>query len=330
MTPIQYLKQITVVLPQIARQTGHPSLCLYLNFLRCFLGHHIQLEEFQASHMYDFSGQKLSEFLTERRRARQARLFNAGATRDDFSIFNEKHRFNTLYQEYVHRDWLYIPEARPEEIRAFIARNPKFMAKADASTQGRNIFLHHSSDLDISQFLQEYDGKPFLLETFIRQHPSMSALNPSSVNTVRIVTARYNGQVMLVGACLRCGGQNSHVDNFHKGGIAYPLDVETGIVCARGRTLQGRAEYIRHPSSGHIMLGFQIPYWAELKEQLIQAALLAPHIGYIGWDIAITEDGPEFVEGNVNSPDPIVIQLDDNGVYRKLEAFLKGEPESHP
>lgn len=323
MTPLQYLKKIIATLPDLARQNGCSTARMYVAFIRCFICNHVQLEEFQASHMYEFSGLKMSGFLTERRRAKLAPVFNAGATAEDFADFNEKHRFNAVYHEFVHRDWLYLPDASEEEIRSFVARNPAFLTKADALTQGKGIDYHSRRGSDVNAFFRQLANRPVLLESFIKQHPAMAALNPSSVNTVRIVSARRGGRVILLGACLRVGGEGSYLDNFHKGGVAYPLDIETGVVSGRGRTLQGQAVYLRHPSTGHIMPGFQIPHWDTLKQEVCRAALISPHIGYVGWDIAVTTAGVEFIEGNVNSPDPIVIQLDDNGVYTRIKQFLR-------
>lgn len=322
MNALEYLQEIVRTIPELARQTGHSTAGMYLSFLRCYFSQHMLLEEFHTLHMYDFSNMKASSFLTERRRGKLAAIVNAGAGAEDFADFNEKHRFNARFHEYVQRDWLYMPDASDEDVRAFIARNPAFLTKADALTQGKGIERHQSQSLDVDAFLRTYRAQPVLLEALIRQHPALAALNPTSVNTIRIVSVRREQDVLLPGACLRAGGSGSCVDNFHKGGVGYPLDMETGIVSGLGRGVQGRPVFLRHPSTGHIMPGFQVPRWEELKERVRQAALSSA-VGYIGWDVAVTEDGLEFVEGNVSTPDPVLIQLDDNGLYPRIKEFLQ-------
>lgn len=321
MKPIAYFREIVHTLPKLARATGHSTARLYLSFLRLYLCFHVQLEEFQAMHLYDFSNQKMSEILTERRRAKQARVFNADATPEDYALFNEKHRFNAFFHDYVHRDWLYLPEAAPAEVEEFAYQHPVFLAKADVGTQGRGIRLFRPGEYAPEELADVFAGQNILLEAFILQHPDMAALNPASVNTVRIVSAQLGGKVLLVGACLRVGDRGP-VDNFHQGGVAYPIDLSTGIVDGPGRTLMGRAEFIRHPSTDHVMPGFAIPHWDMLCSAVETAALMSPHIGYIGWDVSVTAEGIELIEGNVNSPDPVVIQLDDRGVYPALRRFI--------
>ncbi len=324
MTPLEYLKEITVVLPRLARQTGHSTFGFYTSFVYDFFRYHITLDEFSASHVYELSPRKMSELLTTSRRNRlTARYFNAAATKDDFDLLDNKPRFNTLFKKFIYRDWLDASTCSPDDIRAFIAKNPVFLAKDSLGTQGDNIFLHHSAQTDVDAFLQDHLGKPILLEGFIQQHPAMAAVNPTSVNTIRIVTACMDGQVMLVGAGMRCGGSNAYVDNFHKGGIAYPVDIQSGIVTGMGQNLMGQADFLRHPATGHVMPGFQVPHWDKVKQAVSEAALLLPRLGYVGWDVAITENGPEFIEGN-NCPQTDLIQLGGHGVYRELRDFAVG------
>ena len=48
------------------------------------------------------------------------------------------------------------------------------------------------------------------------------------------------------------------------------------------------------------MLGFQIPNWNVLLQEVEEAAKLLPQCRFIGWDVAITEMGIELIEGNHN------------------------------
>ena len=105
--------------------------------------------------------------------------------------------------------------------------------------------------------------------------------------------------------------------------IYKPLDMDTGRVTGQGRQLTGKC-YLCHPSTGRFMPGFQVPFWDQVTAMIRQAAVAVPHIGYVGWDVAITPEGPELVEGNINYPDPIVVQLDGRGVRRLVRTFTEG------
>ena len=55
-----------------------------------------------------------------------------------------------------------------------------------------------------------------------------------------------------------------------------------------------------HPITGVKIVGFQIPFWKETLELVREAALLQTGNRSVGWDIAITDIGPELIEGNHN------------------------------
>ena len=222
--------------------------------------------------------------------------------------------------QHAQRELVLDSDSTPEDIRAFLARNDKFLAKDTLSTQGQNIFLFEG-ETDPDAFLAEYAGRPFVLEAFIRQHPALAAINPTSVNTVRAVTACRNGRAELIGACLRTGGAGAYVDNFHSGGVAFPLDLTEGIVIGAGRSFDGKT-FLRHPATGVVVPGFVIPHWEDLRRTVTEAALRVPKVGYIGWDVAVTEDGIEIVEANMDIPDHTLMQMDRPDAYKRLQDFF--------
>ncbi len=320
--PLLWFKQHSRELKPVAQRTGRTPGGMFLSYAmhKCVYGS--QFEQFLVLRLYDYSLKKKREFLLSRGASRlKKKYFDPDFTREDIDLFWDKHQFNQAFRSFIRREWLYAPDCTQEQFRAFVDRHPMFLRKFPAGTQGKGVTLCHREQLDIDSFFAECQSSGALLEEYIVQHPDMASLNPSSVNTVRIVTARFKGQVMAVGAGLRAGGAGSHLDNFHAGGCAYPLDIDTGIVTGPGADLSGN-EYLRHPASGQIMPGFQVPHWDILLDTVSKAALVSPRIGWVGWDVAVLPDGVELIEGN-DDPMVTLIQLGGNGVYRKLKAFLR-------
>ena len=114
----------------------------------------------------------------------------------------------------------------------------------------------------------------------------------------------------IIGAAARMAiGANHVVDNLHAGGIAAAVDVQTGIL-SRASNLGADASLgwlDRHPVTGARIAGTRLPMWDDVREFALRA-----HRGFsdrvlIGWDIAITPDGPVMVEGN-GSPDLDIMQ----------------------
>ena len=65
--------------------------------------------------------------------------------------------------------------------------------------------------------------------------------------------------------------------------------------------------FIIHPITKEPIKGFKIPYWNDVIKLVKKAGLVVEGVGYVGWDIAITDNGPILIEGNV-SPGSLVLQ----------------------
>lgn len=127
----------------------------------------------------------------------------------------------------------------------------------------------------------------------ITQHDEMARMNPKSVNTIRIVSVQ--GKVFA--AVLRVGKGDSEIDNLSAGGIACPMDIETGIITGKGRDYLGN-EYVMHPLTDVVFPGFKIPNWDKAMELVENTSKAITGIPVIGFDIAITKNGAAIVEIN--------------------------------
>lgn len=319
---IRFLREIRAETGRLAESTGRSRAQLMRIYIRTYLEAHTTFKEFTLFRLYEFPESVRKDFMSLERCVEISNRLIGDASPEELALIANKELFNAHFRQFVRRDWLYLPDAAPEDAAAFMRRHDRFLVKGNLTTQGSGIRRLESASVDPAAFCREHEGQPILLEELIRQHPALDALNPDCVNTIRVITARYRGRTMLVGGALRCGGAGSIVDNFSSGGVAYPLDMDTGAVTAVGRDHDGAA-YDRHPTTGAAVVGFRVPYWKDLVRSVRTAAGMVPNVGYIGWDIAVTPDGPEFVEGNVDVPGPTLIQLDKPDAYGRVVRFLE-------
>lgn len=136
-----------------------------------------------------------------------------------------------------------------------------------------------------------------IVEEVVKQHHDMSRINPDSVNTIRVYTVLTDGKANAIYACIRMGNSDRPVDNINAGGMYSPIDMKTGKIAFPACDKQ-RKVYEKHPRSGCELKGYQIPFWKESMDMCCEAAEKLPQLGYIGWDVAITENGPLFIEAN--------------------------------
>ena len=97
--------------------------------------------------------------------------------------------------------------------------------------------------------------------------------------------------------CLRIGGGDAFVDNYHSGGMATAVDLETGCIVTDGVNELGKI-IASHPKTGVTFKGFKIPYFKEALAMVTEACEKNKLSAYIGWDVAISENGPVLIEVN--------------------------------
>lgn len=114
-----------------------------------------------------------------------------------------------------------------------------------------------------------------VIEEVVIQHPDMNRINPGSVNTIRVYTVLSDGVSNVVYACIRMGNSDRPVDNINAGGMYSPIDLETGKIACAACDKQ-RIVYERHPRSGCLLKGYQIPYWDKVMDICREAAHKVP------------------------------------------------------
>ena len=143
----------------------------------------------------------------------------------------------------------------------------------------------------------------YLAQEVIQQHSQMASLHPHSVNSMRIVTVKSvkDGVIRVWPSILRMGTGNNVVDNTSQGGVYAGIDFSTSRMKEWGfYKPQFGLKTNHHPDSGIIFKEFEIPFLKEVQEQAIYFHSMLPGLQSVGWDIAIGEQGPVFIEGNDN------------------------------
>jgi hypothetical protein len=142
-------------------------------------------------------------------------------------------------------------------------------------------------------------------------HNALADINLGALATARVLTCRdETGGVEVTHAVLRMPRRpGAPIDNFHAGGIAAAIDLETGSL---GRATDiglklDSAWHERHPTTGAQILGRRLPHWPAVLNLVREAHAAIGDRVVVGWDVAILEQGPCLVEGN-GRPDLDIIQ----------------------
>jgi hypothetical protein len=175
--------------------------------------------------------------------------------------------------------------------------------------------------ITIAELKSKMSGQ-YLWQEKIEQHETTAKLHPSSVNTIRVITFNVKGNIEVFSATFRVGAHNSRIDNWSAGGIAIGIDLETGKLRKKGvyKPGFGDAVYV-HPDSGITFEGYRVPYFDDIIEMTKKLHHYFYGVHSVGWDIAITPNGPVFVEGNDDWDGAMPMAFEENFKNRFLKMY---------
>lgn len=228
-------------------------------------------------------------------------------SKDNIRFFMNKNEFNEKFEAFLGRPWACNIEMTPEAFQEKFAGQTRIIYKPLSDSCGHGVTVFDLTDDNLDEVYEKLVTLPQgVVEGYVVQHPEMSKFSRNSVNTVRVVSVYAFGKVHMLYAAMRMGGGESVVDNFHAGGVLALVDVSNGVLETEAIDLAGNF-YANHPVTGEKILGFEIPFWKEAVQLIEKAGTVVPGVGYVGWDVAITENGPILIEGNT-APAPNVLQ----------------------
>ena len=159
------------------------------------------------------------------------------------------------------------------------------------------------TNLDEKSIQEVFDvyKEDFLIEELVHQHPLMTALNPSSINTIRIVTYRNDMEIVVVYTVIRIGRKDKPIDNESAGGIS-TIIYQDGTLGKYAYGSPGN-DNIEFTDSGVRLEGYMIPSFSNAIDMVKKAHYQLPYFKLMGWDIAIEEDGTPTMREFNTTPD---------------------------
>ena len=149
-----------------------------------------------------------------------------------------------------------------------------------------------------------------IIEERIFQHKTITHLSPQGLADIRMIN--YKG--INVKAMLRIATKESDGKaNLHQGGIGVAIDIKKGNTFLA--QIDG-SDVTHHPDTDICLIDVSIPFWKDICTLCEETASLIP-MGYLGIDIALSENGPVVLE--VNARPGIEIQnVSDEGMLGLL------------
>ena len=280
----------------VHKKSGINSIKLFFDVIKCGLKYGAGYKDYELCEWWNLNDAQRATYVTRGINNTIVTLLN---NKEYYHILDNKIEFNKTFSKYLGRKWLDMSTADIDDFKAFLDGLNIIISKPTAEACGRGVEKLTVADFPSAEALFQHlkSINSGLLEEFVVQHEDVSKLYPLSVNTYRIVTVLTEGVPHIVYAFVRIGNGGRFVDNINAGGMAAPVNIETGVIEYPAFDKDSNY-YETHPYTSCAIKGYQLPQWQKAVETVLSAATVVPQVGYVGWDVAATENGVVLIEGN--------------------------------
>lgn len=154
---------------------------------------------------------------------------------------------------------------------------------------------------ELSQIIKK--SSDAVIQEVVKQSDFTKSFNPTSLNTLRISTLNLNGSISVINACLKIGASGCRVDNGSMGAKMIGISNSGQLSTFECTSAKRAAISIKQTKK-------TLPNYNIIKNFAVEAHRRIPHLGIVGWDIALDETSqPLLIEANLWWPGVLVPQL---------------------
>ncbi len=218
---------------------------------------------------------------------------------------------------FIERGSLFVPgQGGPQGVLGLAEAFGSVILKPSDGSRGRGIYRLDWEPRTLNGRAVTPDGvlgltgklDNYLVTEVVRQAAYAKTICPATTNTVRVITFMEPGtsEPFIARAVHRFGTfETQPTDNWSRGGLCAAVDLRTGVLgpgVKHAKRTQGKLEWQpHHPDTGEAIEGVRIPRWQGICDALLETVRKAPFLTYVGWDVAVTDDGFFVIEGNKNT-----------------------------
>ena len=142
----------------------------------------------------------------------------------------------------------------------------------------------------------------YVITEYLFMHHELKKIYPNAVNTIRVAVVNQSAyEPKIMQTYMRIGSSKSgFTDNVGYGGICAKIDTATGrYYCPQQIHDHVFTPCPKHPDTGVEIEGI-VPNWDYMCEGVLNICRFMPELEYLGFDIAITDDGFKIIEINIH------------------------------
>ncbi len=321
-------KRLNYLIDVISKKNNKSKFYVKMDMIKNFFRYGISYTDYMKGDYINLTKEQKKDYIKTKKYYEIINYLNNPEYR---YIFLDKIEFNNKFKKYIGRDCLDLRNSSVEDFKKFIKNKKDFFAKKHNSFGGDGVEKIITKDIKNVEDLYNklLENKQYLVEETIVQHDYLNKINSKAVNNIRMVTIYKDGKAHLIGNTIRLNAGEEEVISCHD--IFATLDKNGNLL---GNVVDDDCHiYKEHPTSKFKFKNVKIPYIKEAIKMVEKAGEVVPEVRYVGWDVAITPNGPVIIEGNFY-PSYGLFQyylLDDGlpvGKLAKIKEVLKDEAKN--
>jgi len=204
---------------------------------------------------------------------------------------------------------------------------PMFIKPTNDTGGGKNVksFTSKNGIIDddectIEELLNRYD-KNFIIQKKVQQHELLAVLNPTSLNTFRVMSYLRGNEVIILSVIVRIGRKGAITDNSTTGGISCGVR-DDGRLNETGFQLSG--DRFTETDTGIKFKEVILPFIEKIHSTVENLHKSSPFFRLVSWDLAVDNTGEiVFIEYNIFGQDANFHQLNNGPVLSALLPEIK-------
>lgn len=145
-----------------------------------------------------------------------------------------------------------------------------------------------AGSLAVREVLEKF-GNNFVVQELIHQADVLATLNPSSVNTFRVITYILDDRIHICPIALRLGRSSSDRDNIHYGGVCIGINADGTLKKKHFRNKENILFFTR--IQGQILRLQHRGNLTRIKETVLKMHANLPYLGILSWDLSLDTEG---------------------------------------
>ena len=190
--------------------------------------------------------------------------------------------------------------------------SPLFVKKASESCGGHGVIRCFGIE-EIVNAISGFSGD-LIVQRELQQSEVTSRLNPTSVNTIRILSVLSEFGVKVYSMIFRCGIGGAFVDNASSGGITIGIEKD-GRLKSIAYDKNGQ-KFSKHPTTNICFSEIVIPNIRACIDLIKRLHPFVPNFRMVSWDIALdVDDNPVLIEANLKEGELDFHQLNNGPLF---------------